>query len=73
MPTLNKVYLIGNMTRDPELRHTPKGTPVVDLSLAINRVTGGGENGNERKEEPTFVEVTLWGRTAEIVAQPCPG
>jgi len=71
MPSLNKVYLIGNITRDPELRYTPKGNAVVDISLAINRVTGGGETGNERKEETTFVEVTLWGRTAEIVAQYC--
>jgi single-strand DNA-binding protein len=71
MPSLNKVYLIGNITRDPELRHTPKGTAVVDISLAINRVTGGGETGNERKEETTFVEVTLWGRNAEIVGQFC--
>jgi single-strand DNA-binding protein len=58
MPSLNKVYLIGNITRDPELRYTPKGTAVVDISLAINRVTGGGETGNERKEETTFVDVT---------------
>ena len=67
MANLNKVYLIGNMTRDAEIRYTPKGTPLVDISLAINRVTGGGESGNERKEEVIFVDITLWGRLAEIV------
>src|ERR1700730_18195217 len=71
MASLNKVYLIGNITRDPELRYTPKGVAVVDISLAINRVTGGGYSGSERKEETTFVDVTLWARTAEIVAQYC--
>jgi single-strand DNA-binding protein len=71
MASLNKAYLIGNLTRDPELRYTPKGVAVVDISLAINRVTGGGESGSERKEETTFVDVTLWARTPEIVAQYC--
>jgi single-strand DNA-binding protein len=67
MANLNKVYLIGNMTRDAELRYTPKGTPLVDISLAVNRVTGGGESGNERKEEVIFVDITFWGRLAEII------
>ena len=63
MAALNKVMLIGNLTRDPELRMTPKGTPVVELGLAMNRyyTTDGGE----RREEATFVDVTLWGRDAE--------
>ena len=69
MAYLNKVVLIGNMTRDTELRYTPRGTPLADISLAINRVTGGGESGNERREEVIFVDVTLWGRSAEIVAE----
>lgn len=64
---LNKVMLIGNLTRDPEIRYTPKGTAVTDIGLAINRVITG-ENG-ERQEETTFVDVTLWGRTAEIAGQ----
>lgn len=64
---LNKVMLIGNLTRDPEIRYTPKGTAVTDIGLAINRVISG-ENG-ERQEETTFVDVTLWGRTAEIAGQ----
>lgn len=67
MASLNKVMLIGNLTRDPEVRFTPKGTAVTDLGLAVNR-TFSGENG-ERQEETTFVDVTLWGRTAEIAGQ----
>lgn len=67
MANLNRVLLIGNLTRDPELRYTPKGTPVVELGLAVNRVYSG-EDG-EKKEEATFVEVTLWGRQAEVASQ----
>lgn len=67
MASLNKVMLIGNLTRDPEIRYTPKGTAVTDIGLAVNRVTTG-DNG-ERQEETTFVDVTLWGRTAEIAGQ----
>lgn len=67
MPNLNKVMLIGNLTRDVELRHTPKGHAVAELSLAINR-TWKDEGGN-KQEETTFVEVTLWGRQAEIAQQ----
>ena len=61
MANLNKVYLMGRLTRDPELRYTPKGTAVADLGMAINRFRGGGDGG-ERTEETTFVDVTLWGR-----------
>jgi single-strand DNA-binding protein len=67
MANLNRVLLIGNLTRDPELRYTPKGTAVVDIGLAVNRVYSG-EDG-EKKEETTFVDVTLWGRQAEIAGQ----
>lgn len=67
MPNLNKVMLIGNLTRDPELRHTPKGSSVAEISLAINR-TWKDEGGN-KQEETTFVEVTLWGRQAELAQQ----
>ena len=59
--------LMGNVTRDIELRYTPKGTAVADIGLAVNRVRTG-ENG-ERIEETTFVDITLWGRTAEIAQQ----
>lgn len=67
MANLNKVMLMGNITREIELRYTPKGTAVADIGLAVNRVRTG-ESG-ERIEETTFVDVTLWGRTAEVVHQ----
>jgi single-strand DNA-binding protein len=66
MASLNKTFLIGNLTRDPEVRYTPKGTPLAELGLAINRTWT--EDGQKR-EETTFVDVTLWGRTAEIAQQ----
>jgi single-strand DNA-binding protein len=67
MANLNRVLLIGNLTRDPELRYTPKGTAVTEIGIAVNRVYTG-EDG-ERKEETTFVDVTLWARLAEIAGQ----
>lgn len=67
MANFNKVMLMGNVTRDIELRYTPKGTAVADIGLAVNRVRTG-ESG-ERIEETTFVDVTLWGRTAEVAHQ----
>jgi len=67
MANLNKVMLIGNLTRDPELRHTPKGTAVAELGLAINRVWSNEQG--QRQEETTFVDVTLWGRQAEVAQQ----
>ena len=67
MANLNKVMLIGNLTRDPELRYTPKGTAVADISLAINRVWNNEQG--QKQEETTFVDVTLWGRQAELAQQ----
>lgn len=69
MANLNKVQLIGNITRDPEVKYTPKGSAVTDLGLAINRyyTTETGE----KREEVTFVDVTLWGRQAEIAGEYC--
>lgn len=67
MANLNKVMLIGNLTRDPELRHTPKGTAVSEISMAINRVWNNEQG--QKQEETTFVEVTLWGRQAELAQQ----
>lgn len=67
MASLNKVLIMGNLTRDPELRYTPKGTAVADLSLAINRVWR--DDGGNKQEEVTFVDVTLWGRAAELAQQ----
>ena len=67
MASFNKVILLGNLTRDPEIRYTPKGTAVTELGMAVNRVYTA-ENG-EKREETTFVDVTLWGRTAEIAGE----
>ncbi len=67
MANLNKVMLMGNLTRDPELRYTPKGTAVTDISMAINRIWNNEQN--QRQEDTIFVEVTLWGRQAEIAQQ----
>ena len=66
MANVNKVILIGNLTRDPEVKTTPKGTAVSQISLAINRKY---KVGDEMKEETTFVDVELWGRLAEIAGQ----
>lgn len=63
MPNLNKVQIMGNVTRDIEVRQTPNGTAVADIGLAINRKSKEGQ------EETTFVDVTLWGRVAEVVGQ----
>src|ERR1700730_16039888 len=67
MASFNKVILLGNLTRDPEVRYTPKGTAVTELGMAVNRVYTA-ENG-EKRDETTFVDVTLWGRTAEIAGE----
>lgn len=64
---VNKVILIGNLTRDIEVRYTPKGTAVTDLGMAVNRVWNDEQG--QRREEATFVDVTLWGRTAELAGQ----
>lgn len=67
MASYNKVFLLGNLTRDPEVRYTPKGSAVADLGIAVNRQytldTG------EKREEVTFVDVTFWGRTAEVAGE----
>ena len=63
MASLNKVLLIGNLTRPPELRYTPNGTPVSDLRLAINR--SYSTQGGERRQETHFFTVVVWGKQAE--------
>jgi|GEM_PF-123696 len=68
MASFNKVILVGNLTRDPEVRYIPSGTAVCDISLAVNSQWTDKKT-NERKEEVTFVDVTLWGRTAEIAGE----
>lgn len=67
MASFNKVILLGNLTRDPEVRYTPKGSAVCDLGLAVNRQYNL-ENG-EKREEVTFVDVVLWARLAEIAGE----
>ena len=67
MASFNKVILLGNLTRDPEVRYTPKGSAVTDIGLAVNRVYS--TDSGEKREETTFVDVTLWGRTAEIAGE----
>ena len=67
MASFNKVILLGNLTRDPEVRYTPKGSAVCDLGIAVNRVytTDSGE----KREEVTYVDVVLWARLAEIAGE----
>ena len=67
MASFNKVVLVGNLTRDPELRYTPKGTAIAKIGLAVNRVWTN--EAGEKKEEVTFVDVDVFGRTAENVGQ----
>lgn len=67
MASFNKVILAGNLTRDPELRYTPKGVAIAKLGLAVNR-TWKNEAG-ETKEEVTFVDIDAFGRQAEVIAQ----
>jgi len=67
MANFNKVILAGNLTRDPELRYTPKGMAIAKFGLAINR-NWKTESG-ETKEEVTFVDVDAFGRQAETIAQ----
>jgi len=67
MASLNKVMLIGNVTRDPEVKYTPKGSAVADIGLAINR--NYTNQSGEKVEEVTFVDVELWGRLAEIAGE----
>ena len=66
MASFNRVILVGNLTRDVDVRFTKSGTPVTDLGLAVNdRV----KRNDEWVDETTFVDVTLWGRTAEIAGE----
>ena len=67
MANLNKVFLIGNLTRDPELRYTPNGTAVANLGLAVNRRFK--DSSGELKEEVCFLTVTVWDKQAEACCQ----
>jgi single-strand DNA-binding protein len=67
MTGFNKVIIAGNLTKDPELRYTPKGTAIAAIRLAVNR-TWKSETG-ETKEEVSFIDVEAWARQAEVIAQ----
>ena len=67
MANFNKVYLLGNITRDPEIRYTPKGTAIARLGLAVNR-SWKTESG-ETREEATFIDVDAFGKQAETLGQ----
>lgn len=68
MASFNKVILMGNLTRDVEVRYIGSGTAVAELGMAVNR-TWFDKAANQKKEEVTFVDVTLWGRTAEVAGE----
>ncbi len=68
MASLNKVFLIGNLTKDPELRYTPNGVGVVNLRVAVNRKFRDRASG-ELKEETCFITVTAWDKQAEACKQ----
>jgi single-strand DNA-binding protein len=67
MASFNKVILLGNLTRDPEVRYTPKGSAVCDLGVALNRQYT--LDSGEKREEVTYVDVVLWSRLAEIAGE----
>jgi len=67
MASLNKVILLGNLTRDPELRYAPNGTAVARFGLAVNTQRAG--QGDDRKEEVCFVDIVAFGRQAETASE----
>ena len=68
MASFNKVILVGNLTRDPQVKYTTGGTAVTEIGLAVNR-RWLDKQSNQWKDETTFVDITLWGRTAEIAGE----
>jgi single-strand DNA-binding protein len=68
MASYNKVILLGNLTRDPQVRYTPSGSAVAEIGLAVNRYWNDKQS-NTRREETTFVDVTLWNRDAEVAGE----
>ena len=66
MSNLNKVFLVGRLTRDPELRYTPNGKPVCDFTIAINKIY---EKDKKQVKETVFVDVTVWNKSAEATAE----
>lgn len=68
MASFNKVILVGNLTRDPQVKYTSGGTAVTEIGLAVNS-SWFDKKTNTRRDETTFVDVTLWGRTAEVAGE----
>lgn len=71
MASLNLCVMIGNLTRDPELKYTPGGAPVAKFSIAVNRISGGGDTGKEKREEVLFLRCTAFQKTAELAHTYC--
>ena len=67
MGNVNKVLLMGNLTRDPELRYTPSGSPVCEFGLAVNRSYKGSDG--QRRDETCFVDITMWGRRGAVISE----
>ncbi len=67
MPNYNKVILMGNLTRDPEVKYTSSGTAIANLSMAINR--NWTNKDGQKQEDTTFIEVEAWDRQAEVIGQ----
>jgi len=67
MANFNKVILVGNLTRDPQMRYTPSGTAVCDFGVAVNRQWKSHDG--ENKEDVCFIDVSAWGRTGEVIAE----
>ena len=68
MATFNKVILLGNLTRDPELRYTPQGSAVCEFALALNYQYTNKQTG-QKVEEVSFIDIVAWGKTGEICAE----
>src|SRR5262245_45388880 len=68
MASFNKVILLGNLTRDPELRYTPQGSAVCEFALALNYVYTNKQTG-QKVEEVSFIDIVAWGKTGEICAE----
>ena len=66
MTSFNKVILLGNLTRDPEVRYTPNGSAVASFAVAVNRKY---KQGDETKEEVSYIDITVWGKQAESCGQ----
>ncbi len=69
MANFNKVYLIGNLTRDPELRVTPKGTAICQFGIAVNRQFK--DESGAMRDDTTFVDIEAWGRQGETISKYC--